>query len=1330
MPSKILIILILFLAIPLFSQSDLRVLLSDNNSIIIEYTPIFTDSSEIRINNQKYLRLALLAGDSQQPDQWGMPAVQERIISLGVPSEFGNTIQILNSSYKEFSGQLSPLATPEKSEEGITYKYELSDDYMNYSPLEDPVVFGNFGVARGLPIQTLRILPIQFDPSKNSIKIYDKIVFQVTFSKSQEITFESNDDHLIKGAVINFESARKWIKPASQRLNKVVENSVLNSGKWVRFEAPEEGFYKIPQSMLASLGIDANTVDPRTIKIYNNGGKEIPEGIHSPRPQDLVENAILVAGQDDGKFDEGDYILFYGRGNNFWDFDTTSGTVKRFFNKYSGQNYFWITSGGAPGKRITEKPGLSSPDPIIQTTTKGYAEWEEDKINIGKSGRVYLGDEFTSSVSSRTYTTKLDGRLEGMPINYRFNFINASAISFSLQVFENNNQIFNQNLIGYGSGSSVYRYGVEHPKTISYSGNLPENRSVLKFQITPSTSSSVGYIDFVEFTYDRDMQAYGDYIRFFSNEFTGLTEYRLSGFSNSNIRVFDITDHADVKMITSPIMHSGSEFRFIINEEDPLVLSKYIGIGNDNFKAPVNQVEIGNQNIRGISSGAEYVIITHKNFRPEADRLKNYRETESIVTYSSIVIDVEEIFNEFSGGNMDPSAIRDFVKHAYDNWLVRPRFVLLFGDGTYDIKNLENMNNNFIPTYQTAVYLDEILAYPMDDYFARVEGQNFDQQIDLAIGRLTIQSLNEARIAVDKIISYEQDQPNGTWRNLITLVADDGLTSNNNEGSLHTGQSEDLARLKIPKSFDLNKLYLADYPTVITGIGRTKPGVFNDIVSSINQGTVIINFIGHGSPDLWTHERVFDKNITIPQLVNDKYFFLTAATCDFAFFDLPGIQSGAEVLVMKEGSGAIGVFSASRPVYSDRNFNLLIEFYQRLFGSARDTMNLPITIGEAYFKTKSARIDPNDNKYFLLGDPALRLALPQYSATIDSINGQGLTENIQIKALSNIVLQGQVRRPDNTPWDDFFGEGILTVFDSERRVSLPQINNYQMDVQGGVIFKGRVSINNGKFSTDFVVPKDISYENRNGKIVIYFFNDQNDGIGFTNNVIVGGTDSSVANDGKGPEIEIYFDNETASFASLANPNSELIIKLYDETGLNTTGTGIGHKLEGILNDRDNDPIDFSNYFTGDLNAGGKSGKINYRFNNLEPGEYKLLVKAWDVFNNYSEETSYFSVVSGNELVIRDVVNYPNPFVSSTTFTFQQNLNRILDVKIKIYTIAGRLIKEIEQNGISDKFVMVDWDGRDQDGSIIANGTYFYKLIIKTIDGEYTESVLGKLAVIR
>ncbi len=1334
MKSKISLLVSLVFSLAAFPQEDIKVLSSDRNSITIEYSPIYTISNE-EINNETFVRVSLAFGSTLNYEDFGSPALPTRKIPIGVPSEFGNTIEILSTSVKEIEGKIIPIPVPIKVGGMHSYKYELSEKYFSSIPVDQIITFGEFAIIRGMPVQYFMINPLVFSSTENKIRLFTKITFRINYSANQN-NFVPSDDNFLAEIIPNFDVAKNWIKEKSTGgLNKVLLNSsVLESGKWIRFETKEEGIYKISRATLASFGIDLN-VDPRTIKIYNNSGKALSEVVNSPKANDLVENAILVSGEQDGKFDNEDYILFYGRGTNFWDYDTTAKVIKRYFHPYSTANYYWITYGGSNGKRIQDKQSLNSSTKFDQISTFAFASWEEDKINIGKTGRIYLGDDFTQSISTRTYMNKLDGRIDNTAVNYNFRFVNASSGSITLAAEENSSQLFSQSFSGYGSTS--YSSGAAHLKSATFNGVLPDSRSVLKIKFTPTSTSSIGYLDYFEIKYDKELKAFNDNLIFFSKDSSSIIEYDLSGFTSTNIRVFDVSDYANIKIITNPLMQSGGEFRFQASESAGKV-SKYFAVGSDKYKTPVNPVEIPNQNLSGFSEGGKLIIIYHKNFKDQALRLKNYRENNQKLNLKTVAVSVNEIYNEFSGGLLDPVAIRDYIKYAYEIWTIKPEHVLLFGDGTYDYKNLEKNGDNLIPAYETVESLNELASYPMDDFFARVDGN--DSRVDIALGRLNVTSPLEARIAVDKIINYETVHEKGIWRNLITLVADDNLTTSGPEGNWHTPQSEALANNVIPESFDINKIYLAAYPTVLTALGRTKPGVYDEIINSVNRGTIIMNYIGHGSPDLWAHERVFIKSSTIPLLNNNKYFFLTAATCDFGYYDIPGFQSATELLVLKESSGSIGAFTSARPVYSFENAALNEAFYSSLLKSPRDTMNLPIEVGKAYMKAKliGSGNQTNDDKFHLFCDPSLRLNIPQYPAAIDSINGHYILSDtsspVQLRALSKTRVAGFIY-PRDAAGDPPLGEGILTVFDSKRQVKLDALstpnNPYYITVQGGIIYRGRVSIA-GSFVSEFIVPKDISYENQNGKVLFYFTMDGDaDGIGYTSKVKIGGTDTTTINDGKGPNIEIYFDDAVSNNTSLVNPNSVLIVKLSDETGINTTGTGVGHKLEGILNQKYDEPIDFTNFFTGDLDAGGKTGAIRYQFNSLETGEYQMLIKAWDVFNNPSTEMIYFTVVPGNDLFISDVYNYPNPFSSATTFTFQKNsINSPVDVDIKIYSVAGRLIRNLESKNLGDNFVKIEWDGRDQDGNQIANGAYLYKLVVKSIDGAYNKSVLGKLAIVR
>ena len=1321
-----LFVVIIFLPFFLFAKSDIKIISSDRNSLIIEYTPSYIDTSGITVNNKQFKKVELYLGSSSVEAKPGEPALPERRINVGVPGENGNTIQVISTVKKKIAGAIVPVARYEND----SPVYELNDLYYSGKDENDIVSFGEYGLIRDMPVQTIIMKPVQYDAASAVITLYTKIIFRVNFSGVQGNGNYS--DKMAQSSVVNFEAVNKWkSSQSSSSLKKSgnIDNSVLATGTWYRFTAAKEGMYKITRDMLSKYGIDASTVDPRKIKIYNNSGMMLPENINVARPKDLEEVAIEVVGEEDGKFDEGDYILFYGRGIDFWDVDTSYNTVKRFFNYYSADNYFWITaSGDADGKRIGDESGSSGTPAYTQTSTTAYADLDEDKINIAESGRIFLGDALTPTNKILSYTKSLYGRLDSYPVAYTIDYVNATKVNRDvLQIYDNSKLLVSKTLTGVRDDD--HYYGVDNIITATNSDVIPDNQSIIKLSLTPySSTSKGGYLNYFEITYEKQLLAQSDYLMFFSKSNTGLVEYQLSGFSNSNIKVYDVTEYNNLKLVSNYTMLSGGECRFRKNESSKY--SKYIAIGNDTYLTPSEGTAVSNSNLHGNVSGAEYVIITHSNFNEAAQRLKNYRQNEAKVKLSSMVVDVNEIFNEFGGGTKDPGSIRDFLKYAYDNWQIRPEYVFFFGGGTYDYKDIEKAGNNYVPVWENSKFEDDINSYCSDDFFVKVSGT--DSKVDIASGRMTFRTAEDANNYVNKVIKYEANDNRGTWNNLITLVADDAYNSSGYSTSeiQFTSGSELLESSYFPHSFNFQKIYAAEYPVVNTTAGRRKPECRDAIIKAINDGTAVINFIGHGNTDVWAHEYIFERNVTIPGLKNDKLFFLTAGTCNFGRFDAPGERSSNEDLLMLSQTGAIASIAAARAVIDDYNQVFIQSIYSNMFASY-DTLNLRPTIGYSCFLAKQSHYETNDQSYFVFGDPALRINLPQYSADIDTVNSKYVsTDTVQIKALGSTTISGHIVKTDGSTWTDFNGEGILTVYDSERQVALEQIGNYKVTLQGGIIFRGQVSVTNGYFTANFIVPKDISYENKNGKVIMYFYGSDMDGVGYTQNVIVGGTDTTVDNDGKGPEIEIYFDDMSYTDSYLVTPSSTLIATLSDATGLNTTGTGVGHKLEGVLNDNTSSPIDFTNFFSGDLDSGGKSGKISYRFNDLSEGEYKMTMKAWDVFNNYSTETVYFSVVTGEDMVLRDIYNYPNPFRSRTTFTFQQNLNQAIDVRIKIYTVAGRLIKEIEQKGMSEKYVKVDWDGRDQDGDEIANGTYLYKIIVKTSDGSHSNTALGKLSVIR
>lgn len=1309
-----LLFLFFILNLDVYAQ-DIKILSSSPSTLVLEYRPLISDTNYHYINGEKYIEFKIPATFIENLLESGKTQIPVREINVGVPSEFGNTIQVLSADYSTLSGKY--IVNPEFLRDSISfypnYVITQGNDY-NY----EIAAFGQFGLLRSLPIQSIKLYPVQFDPVNNQIRVYNRIVVSINYSRSVENSEIIKEDFLER-TVINWDVAKKWGVKSETRLAKT--SATLAAGPWYRFETAEEGIYRIDRTFLQNLGIDLNNLDPRTIKIFSNGGYNLPEDYTVVSNRKFQEIAISVIGESDGNFGTGDNILFYGRGPEFWEYNPLQIRIMRQKHTYSKKNYYWLTFGGSNGKRLSEKTSLNESNTFRQQYSFAYRSLDKDTINIGKSGRDYLGDELNTTTTSRTYISTLNGRVPASRINYKFRIVNSASSETSIRVDEGNSQIYTARM----PAKVKYIIGRDIIGNSFYSGSLTDERSILKFSlVNPPTSAKV-YMDYFEIEYQRALNSINDNYILFSKDTTAVIQYTLSNFSNSSILVYDVTDYSNVKLVSGTSI-SGGQVSFQSSEEIRQV-SKYIAVGQNGFKTPTNGASVTTADIKSNISGTELIIITHKDFRAQAERYASYRSAQSPSKLSSSIYYVDDILNEFSAGMMDPTAIRDFLKYAYDNWQTKPLYVLFFGDGDYDYLNIEKENKNFVPTYQTVESLDEIYSYPTDDYFARVSGR--DLRIDLAIGRLNIQTISEAETVVDKIIKYENNLEKGLWRTNITLVADDGPQEINvDDGSLHTYQSENLSSRRIPSYFDQNKLYLAAYPTSISGLGRRKPDVNRAIINAVNNGTLILNFIGHGNPNVWAHENVFEKASTIPQLKNENFFFLTAATCDFGKYDDPSQQSSTEIMVNMKNAGAIGAFTAARVVFANLNAAINDSLYSNLFG-VKDINNLPVRVGKAYFLAKQFRTQDNDEKFHLFSDPAIRLLEPVLPTSIDSVNNKSIKTSVQISALGDVNIKGTVANSDGSK-SNYNGEAIISVYDSERQMYLSEMN-YTIKLQGGLIFRGRTNVSNGSFETGFVVPKDISYENKNGKVSAYVFNQTQDGIGYTTNVIVGGTNPNAVDDGKGPEIQIFFDDESFESAYLVNPDFTLIVKLADATGLNTTGAGIGHKLEGIINDDENNSIDFTNFFIGDLNSGGKSGVVRYKFTSKEQGDYKIKVKAWDVFNNLSTQEAYFSVVnSSTGITIRDVYNYPNPFSTNTTFTFQHNIPSAINVKIKIYTIAGRLIKEIEDRDQLNKFVRIPWDGRDEDGNNIANGTYLYKLVVESADGQYKDNILGKLAVIK
>ncbi len=1314
-------------AIPAYP--DISILRSDSRGITFEYRLKDIQYDTLAIDSHEYTNLSFFGAVQPERDVPELPDLKFRAVTIAMPAIGDPTIEIIQRDYQTVRGvRIPPVGEIRRDEDDEIYHtiegVELRTD------ADIPIVdIYDVGKVRGVVLGTLHLYPVQLYGDGNTVRLYNRLVVRVTFDRGNFNPIDEYTFHTLSNTVLNIDqvpvATESRLRMEGLRAEPTAhQNSVLADGPWHRISVESEGIYRIDASVLQEAGIPINSIDPGTIKMYGNGGRMLPEDITADRPDDLVEIAIYVHGENDGSFDAGDYIIFYGTGTIVWDYNPEERLYKHQHNYYTDRNKYFLTYGGSPGKRMAAEPSLQESNPIRPQYFISRLVHRNPRINLLGSGREWVGESFSPG-GVTTFSNTLYGFNPIVPIRYR---IQTAARSPAQTRFGIEDQGVNLGVIsmsGVNLASDDGRYASRGAEALmSRSGSLPENGSELRFEYDGGAQSE-GFLEWFEIHYPRRFEARDDYLKFSAPDTTGVVEFTVQGFTTTQITVYDVTDHSSVQRISNATIEDRLiRFQSQLESGRP---SKFAAVASDGY-LPVSEFKpVDNSNLRGISQGAEFIIIAHPDLLGEAERLRQHRESFTPNRLTTTVVDVNHIYNEYSGGLLDPTALRDFLYHAYNSWQTQPRYVLLFGAGSFDYRRLLGQRENYIPSWQTVESLSRILTYTTDDFFVQFSPNS--TRPSLAIGRLNAINQEDARIMVDKIINYETRSDFGPWRNLITYIADDGLTTRGgDEGRTHTAQSEQLARQFTPPAFEREKIYMIEYPAENTALGRRMPEVNKAIVNSFNRGTLIMNWTGHGNPRVWAYEWIFVKENTIPQLTNrDRLTFVTAATCDFSRLDDPREQSGGELLVSWENGGAIGVLSPSRIVYGTLNAQFNNSFYLNILTPFQSGVYR--RIGDAVFATKQTYNRINDIKFVLLGDPTIRLHIPTHDASVDKINGDSVVGTVTLKALQKITIDGTIRRPDGAMKEDFNGRMFVNVYDSDKEVSVdrPRWRGFSFTVPGNVIFRGESSVTQGSYSSSFIVPKDISHEGGAGRIALYFWEDKVDGRGFTRDIVLGGIDTTVTPDTEGPEIAIFLDNRNFRSGDLVSERPFLLVDLFDESGINISGGGVGHRIEAWLNDGDG--IDLTDYYTGAVDS-YQEGSIEYQLEELESGPHHLRMRAWDVYNNSSIEEIFFNVAASDKLSIQNVYNYPNPFQRETVFTFQHNQNSPIDVEVKVYTVAGRLIAHLREYSVTDRFVRIPWNGFDNDGDRIANGVYFYKVLARTVDGEFASEVLGRMVVMR
>ncbi|MFN0034001.1 MAG: type IX secretion system sortase PorU [Saprospiraceae bacterium] len=1114
--------------------------------------------------------------------------------------------------------------------------------------------------------------------------------------------------------------------PASDR-DGFTYTSVLNSGSIYKFGVTQNGIYKLDYAFLKNeLGIsDLDNIDPRSIRLYGNGGGMLPEKNSDARPDDLTESAIQVVGEQDGKFDAGDYILFYAVGSRPWIYrpHATDPELTVRLNLYDLHAWYFVKTGDGFGLRISEKPSVAAT--YVTEEFDDYQRIEDEKNNLLNffsstqgSGKRWFGDYFYQS-RDQEYDFNFPNLVPGSTARVRSEFAGRSSVSQSVRL-EVGGSMFSKTISSVKTSDNEAIFATN----VVLSGSIQPSSDAFKAKVIyPEVGvQSEGWLDYIEINARRRLTMAGPILAF--RDLKTLAQesstFRLSG-AGGNTTVWDVT--SPQTPFIQQKNQNGGVVEFGANTLG--TLRNFVAFTNAaSFAKPEKAAgKIGNQNLHGLEN-FEFAVIYHPEFQSEAERFAQHRRTHSGLDV--VTVDINQLFNEFSSGAKDPTAIRDFARMLLERNPEKFNFMLLFGDASFDPKNNTNSEDNkdFIPAFETAQSFDPIEAFPSDDFFALLSPDDIGElvgSLDIAVGRFVCKTPEEARAVVDKIIAYDKDPATlGDWHLRSLYIADD------EDGNQHLKQADKLAleNTAAENWFNISKVYFDAYQQVATSAGQRYPDAKAAINSEMFKGMLVANYVGHGGPRGLSQERVVDNNDIAGWENPNRYPLLITATCTFGGYDDYTTLTGGEQAFLKINSGAIGLFTTVRSVYISGNEDLTDAvqniIFQRINGKYR-------SIGDVLKDAKNTLTSDakNARRFTLLGDPAMQLAMPEYRVATTKVNGHSvdLSQPDTLRALMPVEIKGVVTDTLGNPLNGFNGRVFVTVFDKAQTLQTlgqdPGSIVRDFKVQRNILFKGSAKVVNDTFTVNFIVPKDINYAYGKGKISYYAENGTPlDAAGADENIIIGGN-AGLVKDENPPTVQAFLNTDAFAFGGMTDNNPKVLVKCVDDYGMNVTGASIGHDLTAVLDGNVLETLVLNEFYES-AQGDARKGQAIYPLRNLSTGRHTLQVKGWDIANNSGEGYTEFVVAEDGKAALAHVLNYPNPFTTNTYFQFEHNLaGQILDVQVSIFSVSGRLVKTIQQTITNnDSFRVstdVQWDGNDEYGDPLARGVYLYRVKVRGTD---------------
>ena len=1089
--------------------------------------------------------------------------------------------------------------------------------------------------------------------------------------------------------------------------SRYASESVLNSGKWVKIQVAEDGIYKLTAADLKKMGF--SNLDK--VAVYGYGGWPLDEDFSTTYIDDVPEVAVWRGA---------DYLLFYGKGPRKWEYSFSDKSFIHTNNPYSNYGYYFVTEKETAGRTMAK--AASAAGATLQVTTfDDYVLHEEELVSVNSSGRELYGESFTSTLS-RDFTISVPG-ITNDEGKATLSFISRGNGTITMNV--------DGNALISGSvsvPSDEYEVARELYRERAWTADKGET---VKVNIGYSTTGHKNvHLNYFRLQMKRQLKVYDNYTFFRSLSARGNASRFVIQGADASTLVFDVTDGVNPQQMETSL--NGTELSFSIPASASL--REFVVVKPSQIKAPVTVGEVANQNLHALPQ-QDMIIIAQPNFTTQAERLAEAHRTKDNLTVR--VVTPESIYNEFSSGTPDATAYRRFMKMFYDRQTSEadaPKYLLLFGDGSFDNRKLTSAwksvdMSNMLLTYQTEESLNQY-SYVVDDYFGFLDDANngeeiYEQKVDIGIGRFPVRTVAQATNAVDKVISYIENKNTGAWKNNLCFMADDG----NNADRFTIGHMEEADSLADHLNRDhpelmIHKLYYDAYKKDKTA--GSYPDVRANLQKLLKDGLLLFNYTGHGGTTALSDEKVVTQT-DIAQYTYPCLPVWVTATCDFTRFDNVETSAGEDVFLNAK-SGGIALFTTVRVAYRPYNAyidsHLLHNLFSRVNGRKRSLGDAMKAMKRSLVASGSYNTNRVKMGFCLIGDPAVKLAYPEYGMKVTAINGQPVGETpVSFKALEKITVEGEVLDVSGQLATDFTGIVNPTVKDSKMTVTCLKNNNqddspaFTFTDYPNTIFIGNDSVRNGKFSFTFTVPKDISYSNLQGKMNLYAVDTEsgNEAQGNFDNFIVGGTSDTAETDTIGPEIRaLYLNDTTFVDGGQVNTTPYFVAELWDKSGVNITGSSVGHDMMLVIDESTVLSYNLNSYY--ELLPGEEgTGIVKFPIPALEPGKHTAEFWVWDILNNSTVRTFTFEVVEGLKPFLFDVIATPGIAREQVTFHLMHNRPESrMRVGIMVYDLAGRQLWKHEESGTSGLFenYTVSWD-LTSGGARMRPGVYIYRAAIST-----------------